>query len=96
MKQQKYHWLPFWKLEREEVFYIGKTCYEKLWFIFAATCVAGHFRMILPWTRVKTTRPFGKIVPNPFPTVIQTFIGKGPTVNIKPARIPTHHENNSY
>lgn len=64
MKQQKYHWLSFWSLDREEVFYIGKTCYEKLWFIFAATCVAGHFRMILPWTKVKTTRPYGPLVLN--------------------------------
>lgn len=77
MSAQKYQWLRFWRLEREETFHIGKTCYVKLWFVLAIPSVCEHFlqfRVILPWTRVKTTRPC--------PYVIQTLTGKGPTVNV--------------
>lgn len=63
MSQQKFKWLPFWRLEREEAFNIGKKCYEKLWGVFAAPCFWVHFlqiRVVLPWTKVKTTRPYGR------------------------------------
>lgn len=64
MSAQKFKWLPFWKLEREETFHLGKTCYVKLWFIFAVTCVGEQYRAVMPWTRVKTTRPYGPLVLN--------------------------------
>lgn len=82
MKQQKYHWLRFWRLEREETFHIGKTCYEKLGLVLAVSCHEGRLRVFMPWTRVKTTRPYGRVVPNPFSTELQTLTGKGPTVNV--------------
>lgn len=63
-KQQKYRWLPFWRLERNEFFTIGKTPYEKLWFGVAETCVGGRLRVVMPWTRVKSTRPYGPLVLN--------------------------------
>lgn len=62
--QQKFKWLRFWSLEREETFHFGKTCYVKLWAVIAVTCVAERYRVVMPWTKVKTTRPFGKLVLN--------------------------------
>lgn len=87
MSTPRYQHVQFYKLNIGEEFFTKTFCYAKTGF-FTGRCVQdGELIFVSPWRKVRSTRPFGKQPPTPYPTELQTLTGKGPTVDVRPTRL---------
>lgn len=81
MSTPRYQHLRFHVLKIGEDFFYRKYRYYKYGFFTGRTILDGELVVIMPWVKVRSARPFGKQLPSPYPTQLQTLTGKGPTVN---------------
>lgn len=60
MNTPRYQHIRFYKLDISEDFFHGKMRYYKAGFFNGRTILDGELVVIMPWTKVRSARPFGK------------------------------------
>lgn len=57
LRQRPHVWTTFWKLNCDELFFVGKVVFKKNFFLTASEAFGGNASMIIPpWRRVRTMR----------------------------------------
>lgn len=60
MSTPRYQHIRFYKLDIAEDFFHGKMRHTKTGFFTGHTVLDGELVIVMPWTKVRSARPFGK------------------------------------
>lgn len=82
MNTPRYQHVRFHALKTGENFFHGKLHCYKTSCVTCRAYIDGELFFFSPWRKVRSTRPFGKVVPPIFPLELETLTGEGPTVRI--------------
>lgn len=90
MSTQRFQHVRFCKIKLSEDFFFGAFRYRKARYFLGRAVLDGRGIVVMPWTKVRSTRPFGKAKPGLLPLELQTLTGEGPIVDvIRPLNVLT-------
>lgn len=55
-------WVRFYEIDTDEDFYVVPRLYCKTGFFTGRSILNGQLIVVMPWRKVRSTRPFGKVV----------------------------------